>query len=140
MLHLTVTSSHFTMKSTTYADGDFGPFPGQGPSFASSCLSTKTLQGVSRRSGNRSVAQRTPFSSQTVVNKPQTRHTDSALKVLLLCSTYSVDKNSVLISKAINLTLQIIKFRPLKQQKRLASLIPANDTVAYAPACQGTSR
>lgn len=137
MSHLTVTSSHFTMKSTIYPDGDFGLFPGQGPSFTSSCLSTKTLHGVSRRTGNCSVAQRTPFSSRAVVNKPQTRHTDSALKILLLCSTYSVDKNSILISKAINLTLQIIKFRPQKQQKRLASFTPAKWHSGLCPCISG---
>lgn len=118
-------SSHFTMQSTIYPDCDFGPFPGQGPSFTRSWLSATTLDGVSRMTENCSVAQRTPFSSQAVVNKPQMRHTDNALKILLLCSTYSADKNSILISKAIKPTLQIIKFRPQKQQKRFASFIPA---------------
>lgn len=132
-------SSHFTMKSTIYPDCGFGPFPGQGPSFTSSWLSTTTLDGVSRRTENCSVAEENPFSSQAVVNKPQTRHTDSTLKILLPCSTYSADKNSILISKAIKLTLQIIKFRTQKQQKRLASFIPANDTVVCTPTFQGTS-
>lgn len=51
---------------------------------------------------------------------------------------YSEDKNSILISKAIKLTLQIIKFRPQKQEKKLTSFIPANDTVVCAPTFQGT--
>lgn len=116
-MHLTIVSSHRTMRSTIYLDCDFSPFPGQGPSFMSWCLSTMTLHGVSRRTENCSVAQRAPFPSPAVVNKLQTRHTDSTLKILLPCSTYSMDKNSILISKAIKLTFQIIKFRPQKTRE-----------------------
>lgn len=86
-----------------------------------------------------SVAQRVPFPSPAVVNKPQTRHTDSTLKILLPCSTYSMDKNSILISKAIKLTFQIIKFRPQKQEKRLASVIPENWQSSLCPSISGQS-
>lgn len=88
MLHLTIMSSYFTLKSTIYPGCDFGPFLGQGPFFTLLWLSMTILDGISRR--NCSVAQRTPFASQAVVNKSQMRHVDSTLKILLLCSTLRI--------------------------------------------------
>lgn len=137
MLHLTIMSSYFTMKSTIYPGWDFCPFLGKGPFFTLLWLSVTILDGVSRRTENCTVAQGTPFTSRAVVNKPQMRHADSTLKILLLV-LYSEDKNSILISKAIKLTLQIIKFRPQKQEKKRTSFIPANDTMVCGPTFQGT--
>lgn len=90
MLHLTIMSSYFTLKSTIYPGCDFGPFLGQGPFFTLLWLSMTILDGISRRTENCSVAQRTPFASQAVVNKSQMRHVDSTLKILLLCSTLRI--------------------------------------------------
>lgn len=134
MLHLTImslyTEKHHLSRLKLWSSPSTGAF------FTSLWLSTMTLDGVARTE-NSSITQRTPPSCQALANKPQTRHSDSMLKILVLCSTYSTDKNS--ISKAINLTLQIIKFRSQKQPKRLASFIPATDTVVYALTSQGTS-
>lgn len=90
MLHLTTMSSYFIMKSTIYPGCDFCPFLGQGPFFTLLWLSMGILDGVSRRTENCTVAQRTLFASQAVVNKPQMRHVDSTVKILLLCSTLRI--------------------------------------------------
>lgn len=133
MLHLTImsfyTEKHHLSRLWLWS------FPRTGAFFTLLWLSMITLDGV--RTENCSVARRTPPSSQALANKPQIRHTDSMLKILLLCSTYPMDKNS--ISKAINVTLQIIKFRSQKQAKRLTSFIPATDTVVYALTSWDTS-
>lgn len=90
MLHLTIMSSYFIMKSTIYPGCDFCPFQGHRSFFTSLWLSRRILDGVSRRTENCTAPQRTPFASQAVVNKPHTRHVDSTVKILLLCSTLSI--------------------------------------------------
>lgn len=98
MLHLTIMSSYFTMKSTIYPGCDFCPFLRQRPFFTLLWLSLRILDGVSRRTENCTVAQRTPFASQAVINKPQMRHWQHAEDFTPVL--YSEDKNSILVSKA----------------------------------------
>lgn len=74
-----------------------------------------------------------PSSCKQGSDETCSQHTEDFTPVL-----YSEDKSSILISKAIKLTLQIIKFRPQKQEKKLTSFIPVNDTVVCAPTFQGT--
>lgn len=136
MLHLTTMPSYFTMKGTIYSGGDFCPFLGQGPFFIVVVIQ-ENFGWHQQEDRELHCCTENPFcipsSCKQASDETFWQHTEDFTPVL-----YSEDKNSILISKAIKLTLQIIKFRPQKQETILKRFLPANDTVICAPTFQST--
>lgn len=117
VVHLPIRPSHFTHRSTAR------PWSSLGPPGSTQLRMAAAIEG--------SVALTAPSQPQWSTG------TARCLDFTPVSSTYSVDKNSSLISKAIKPTLQMITLGPQELLKRLTSCIPAKNTEDRAPAFWG---